>query len=704
MTYPNFPFRVAFVGGGSMARAHARALRHIGMELEIVGVVDADDSVAAEFASLAGTTAFPSLDAMLADARPNVVHVCTTAGTHADVARQALLSGAHIYVEKPFVESVADAKMLLAVAASRRCLVCAGHQLLGDPVYETLMAQANALAPLVRAESELLFQSPTLRADSPDAARIAQLLDVLPHPLYSLVAAMERIQPNAQIKVVGVAATPTYVEALFEAGQASGRLYVSLVGRPVTSTLSVVGANGTLSADFIRGCVTGVANPGTSPIEKILNPIIAGTTAALRAFVGVARRILKHGEYPGLVPLIRRFYLAVARGEPSPVSPDHLLQVVGLYEELTTAIRAAHSTKSDTTPSVLTLDSPRRHRFPATPDSSDGRLVVVTGASGFLGRRLARHLAARGYRVRGVGRGRDPEERSIHEWVRTDLSRGITPETFAGAYAVVHAAAATSGGFVVHQRHSVDAARNVVDSMAAAGVTRLVHISSLSVVRPPRSLAEVQDENTTRADDPRELGPYTWGKSRSEQVIEDRCAAGEISLRVIRPAALTDHTAPEVPGLIGRRLFGPWHLCLGRPSLPFAACDVELAAAAIAWYVENFESAPRLVNLMDPDVTTRASLLRSMRDDGWNGRGVWVPIPMLAAAMSGARLAISAARRQRPEKMAVWQILRPRRFDTSISAQVIAATRKSETPQLHFSVGPIVSGPAGYAASGRTAS
>src|SRR2546425_4073013 len=35
--------------------------------------------------------------------------------------------------------------------------------------------------------------------------------------------------------------------------------------------------------------------------------------------------------------------------------------------------------------------------------------------------------------------------------------------------------------------------------------------------------------------------------------------------RVIRPAALVDWTNPEMPGLVGRRLFGSWHLGFGRP-------------------------------------------------------------------------------------------------------------------------------------------
>ncbi|HEY2850583.1 MAG TPA: NAD(P)-dependent oxidoreductase, partial [Gemmatimonadaceae bacterium] len=335
--------------------------------------------------------------------------------------------------------------------------------------------------------------------------------------------------------------------------------------------------------------------------------------------------------------------------------------------------------------------------------SDRGPLVVLTGASGFLGRPLARQLAARGFRVRGVGRGANPSEPSIHEWVREDLSRGVRPETFAGAHAVVHAAAATSGGFAVHQRHSIDAAQNVVDSMAAAGVTRLVHISSLSVVEPPTSLRDVQDEKTARADDPRDLGPYTWGKSRSEQVVEDRCAAAEIAVRIIRPGALTDRLAPELPGLVGRRLFGPWHLCLGRPSLPIAVCDVELAAAAITWCVEHFDSAPHVVNLIDPDVDTRASLIARMREDGWRGRGLWVPISFLACAMTCARWAIGTIRGQRADRMAVWQILRPRRFDTSLSAQLIDQTRKSESMPPRLARENAAPEPADFAASGDTA-
>jgi nucleoside-diphosphate-sugar epimerase/predicted dehydrogenase len=651
-----------------MARAHARALRRTSTPVTITGVFDADDSTAEDFATTFRTTSFASIDTLLRDAKPEVVHICTTAGAHFDAARKALDGGAHVYVEKPFVETLSDANALLALAASKNRLICAGHQLLADPVYEALRRSAHEVVPFVRTESLLSFASPTVRVDAPPQVRAAQLLDVLPHPLYTLVAALEWMAPGARVTLVTGSASPDSLEGLFTAGGVEGRLHVSLVTRPVASTLSMTGANGTIVADFIRGSVTGIVNPGTTPIEKILNPALDGIRATARSLTGVARRLLTHGEYPGLAVLIDRFYTAVRDGGASPTSPEHLLRVVSLYEDMVAMVRAAAPAARATAPTA------RRAVRAGTP------VVAVTGASGFLGTAVARKLADRGFRVRGIGRGPDPQRPDIHEWVRADVSRELPPAAFDGVYAVVHAAAATSGGFSAHQRHSVDGARRVVDAAAAAGVRRLVHISSISVVRPPRGYGEVQSESTPTADDAQTLGAYTWGKCASETLLMQRAAAGGIPVRVVRPAALTDRRRPELPGLAGKRLFGRWHLFLGRPSHAFAACDVDLAADAIAWYVECFDEAPPIVNLLDPSIQSRESLIRQLRTDGWRGRGVWVPISWLSFAVKGVQGALSIARGRKPAGPDVWQVLRPRRFDSAVSARVFDAMRRA-TPR-----------------------
>jgi hypothetical protein len=212
----------------------------------------------------------------------------------------------------------------------------------------------------------------------------------------------------------------------------------------------------------------------------------------------------------------------------------------------------------------------------------------------------------------------------------------------AGAQVVVHAAAETAGGFEEHERNSVGATRELLRAMTASGVRRLVHISSISVLRPPRPFWERQAEQTPLAEQPERLGPYTWGKCGSEALVAAAQGRGEIEARIIRPAALIDFDHLEMPGLLGRRLFGDWHLGLGRPGLPFAVCDVSTAAAVVAWCADRFGEAPSALNLFEPDISTRAQLLERFRRHGWHGRMVWTPIsfwrePRCPRAVIGAR-------------------------------------------------------------------
>lgn len=64
-----------------------------------------------------------SIDAVLADPAIELVVVATPNDSHAGLARQALLAGKHLVVDKPFVLSAADAEDLIALARKQeRCL------------------------------------------------------------------------------------------------------------------------------------------------------------------------------------------------------------------------------------------------------------------------------------------------------------------------------------------------------------------------------------------------------------------------------------------------------------------------------------------------------------------------------------------------------------------------------------------------------
>src|SRR5439155_493893 len=84
------PIRVALVGAGQMARLHLHALRRVRTPHIVVGVCDTQEGAAHALASVAGTATFTSLVDLLREAKPDLVHVCTPAGTHFHPARAAL--------------------------------------------------------------------------------------------------------------------------------------------------------------------------------------------------------------------------------------------------------------------------------------------------------------------------------------------------------------------------------------------------------------------------------------------------------------------------------------------------------------------------------------------------------------------------------------------------------------------------------------
>ncbi|MFL6280847.1 MAG: Gfo/Idh/MocA family oxidoreductase [Vicinamibacterales bacterium] len=656
------PLRIAFIGAGQMARNHLAAIQRLSVPATIVGVTDRVPTAADQFASLAGVRPSFSTETLLADTQPDIVHVCTPPSAHFEAAHAALDCGAHVYVEKPFALTSDDASGLIALAAARRRLICAGHQLVRDAAFETLMARLPELGTIVQVDSHFSFRPVGAAASRGEIRALGeQTIDILPHPLYTLTHVLESCNPSGTpVDIAWAKASAADLHAILQAGDVVGRLSVSLRSRPVASYLTITGTRGSLTCDFVRSIVTGAANTGTQPLEKILNPIVEGSQLASRTVLSLGRRLCSGGSYPGLASLIEAFYRAVARNGSSPVTPEHLLRVTAIFEQLVDRIEAAAYGPP--------VSRPRPHRVSVPPR------IALTGASGFLGAEIARALQ----RVRGIGRGPNPDR--SHDWVVADLGTGLSPEALAGVDTVVHAAAETAGGFEAHRRNTIDATRHLLRAMRAAGVSRLVLVSSLSVLRPPRTPWERQDESTPRAQDPRRYGPYTWGKSIQEEIVERDAPGMGITTRIVRPGALLDWN--DLPGLMGRHLYGRWHLGLGRPSLPIAVCDVARCADAIAWCATHFDEAPPVVNLMDPALLTRRQVAMEMRRRGWRGRIVWIPISLLSFAITSARTLASVSRGQWPEKFSPWAVLKPRRFDPRRATTLLDAASSSDADRI----------------------
>lgn len=109
--------------------------------------------------------------------------------------------------------------------------------------------------------------------------------------------------------------------------------------------------------------------------------------------------------------------------------------------------------------------------------------VAVTGAAGFLGRYLCRHLQAQGWTVRGLVR--DPVAAAAVlpgiELRRCDLPDGIDPESLAGCSTLIHAAYATKETDPARMQAVNEQGGERLFAVARArGVDRIVFISTVA--------------------------------------------------------------------------------------------------------------------------------------------------------------------------------------------------------------------------------
>lgn len=283
------------------------------------------------------------------------------------------------------------------------------------------------------------------------------------------------------------------------------------------------------------------------------------------------------------------------------------------------------------------------------PEPTPAR-IFVTGANGFLGRHVVAEALDRGHRV--VAMVRSPGSLAAAPWrdhpgvevVAGDVRRraGWT-DALAACDAVVHLAAAVGGDFATQFASTVLGTEQLLEAMADAGVTRLVHISTFSVY-DYRALpvGATLDESSPLEARPDDRDDYARTKLVQEQLVRRFAAERGGRVTVIRPGAVYGAGALWNAGR-AVRLAGPAWAALA-PAGELKLTYVENCAQAIVLAVETDAAVGETLNIVDDDPPTQREFEAAMKRAGFD-TGVSVPVPYVAAKGFGEAMAWLSRRR-----------------------------------------------------------
>ncbi|MGH8544886.1 MAG: NAD-dependent epimerase/dehydratase family protein [Gammaproteobacteria bacterium] len=243
--------------------------------------------------------------------------------------------------------------------------------------------------------------------------------------------------------------------------------------------------------------------------------------------------------------------------------------------------------------------------------------LLVTGGTGFLGKRLTKRLVSQGYPVRVFVRKRsniEPLKTLGVELVYGDLrDKGSLKKGFEGTDVVIHAAASTSGNKTECETGTVLGTRNVLESSKAHGVSKLVYISSCSVYGvADYKTNQIVTEESGLERFPWQRGNYTASKQQAEALVTEAIGRVSFPIVILRPGTMYGPGGKIYTPMIGLSLANRLFFVFGNGQLELPLVYVDNVVDAILLAMGTSSADNKIFNVVDSERITKELYIQKL--------------------------------------------------------------------------------------------
>ncbi|WP_100615958.1 Gfo/Idh/MocA family protein [Confluentibacter citreus] len=196
---------VGVLGAGHLGKIHLRLLQQ-SEKYNLVGFYDADDTHGKKIEAEFGYKFFNSIETLI-DA-VDVVDIVTPTLSHYECAKQAVIKGKHIFVEKPITNTVEEAEEIRALVALHNVKGQVGHVERFNPAY---------LAVKDEVKSPMFIESHRLAEFNPRGTDVPVVLDLMIHDIDIILSTVNsKIKHISASGVAVISDTPDIANARIE--------------------------------------------------------------------------------------------------------------------------------------------------------------------------------------------------------------------------------------------------------------------------------------------------------------------------------------------------------------------------------------------------------------------------------------------------------------------------------------------------------